>query len=279
MPKKEPQIETFYQMSPYVKIGIASESNEPGDGWDYEHSFKDLVLNPYISAETLAAKIVNYTVSSYPPDEYSNTQAAVNLDSLITIFIPIFKNFASSLYCNMYNYTSAITNDWYQTEYYNYPNLELHHFAQKISQDASLPQDLRVTASSVLNAYPKAVIASGHGQYQPNASGFTIWFPNNYESNPQKQAYLTKIDFSQENWDEFLSMFDNPFEVLIRGDCSRDGVCDISDIIFLINYVFYGGPSPNPMFLGDVNCDEVVDIQDIIYLIDYIFYQGSAPCS
>jgi hypothetical protein len=65
----------------------------------------------------------------------------------------------------------------------------------------------------------------------------------------------------------------------LRGDVNGDEVQDIGDIVYLINYVFYGGPAPNPIELGDANCDTVVDIGDIVHLINYVFYQGIPPCS
>jgi hypothetical protein len=281
------QIEMFYQMAPFVKIGIASESWEPREGWDYEHSFKDLVLNPFMPAETLAAKIVNYTVDSYLPNEFSNTQAAVNLDSLKSAFMPIFNDFAISLYMNMYSYDSVITEARSMAEnYYDYhyapsyayaPNFELYHFAKILSQNKATPPDLRSKAFWLMYVYSKTVIAAKHGPRQPYASGFTIWFPDDYETNPHKQDYLTKIDFSSEYWDEFLAMFDNP-HLVTRGDFDQDGMVDVSDLVFLINRLFYQGTTPAPLFIGDINCNDVVDIKDVVFLIDYLFYQGSSPC-
>ncbi len=52
----------------------------------------------------------------------------------------------------------------------------------------------------------------------------------------------------------------------------------ISDGIYLINYLFKSGPSPNPIEYGDVNCDGVVDIGDVVYLINYLFMEGPPPC-
>jgi hypothetical protein len=65
----------------------------------------------------------------------------------------------------------------------------------------------------------------------------------------------------------------------LRGDANKDNVTDIGDIVNLINYVFYGGPAPDPIELGDANCDGVVDIGDVVHLINYVFYSGNPPCS
>ena len=61
------------------------------------------------------------------------------------------------------------------------------------------------------------------------------------------------------------------------GDVTGDGAVDIADVMYLINYLFIGGSSPDPMRIGDVNCDEAVDVADVMYLINYLFIGGSAP--
>jgi hypothetical protein len=63
------------------------------------------------------------------------------------------------------------------------------------------------------------------------------------------------------------------------GDCTGDGVVDISDVVYLINYLFIHGPAPVPLSVGDVTCDGVVDVSDTVYLLNYLFVGGPAPCS
>ena len=65
----------------------------------------------------------------------------------------------------------------------------------------------------------------------------------------------------------------------LRGDANSDGSTSISDVIFLINYLFKGGTAPEPLFLGDVNCDGNVTVADVVYIINYLFKGGKAPCS
>lgn len=63
----------------------------------------------------------------------------------------------------------------------------------------------------------------------------------------------------------------------IMGDCNRDGVIDVGDVVYLINYLFKSGPVPNPLPSGDVNNDSVVDVGDVVYLINYLFKNGPTP--
>jgi len=65
-----------------------------------------------------------------------------------------------------------------------------------------------------------------------------------------------------------------------RGDVNipgGDGVVDLGDVVFLINYLFKGGPAPDPFLEGDVNCDGVIDLGDIVFLINYLFKNGPVP--
>jgi hypothetical protein len=60
------------------------------------------------------------------------------------------------------------------------------------------------------------------------------------------------------------------------GDVNGDGMINISDVVYLINYGFFPDwPAPDPLCSGDVNGDEEVNISDIIYLINYLLVPGS----
>jgi len=62
-------------------------------------------------------------------------------------------------------------------------------------------------------------------------------------------------------------------------DITGDGVFDISDIMFLTNYLYRGGPQPSPLQNANVNCDETVNIADVVYLVNYVYRNGLSPCS
>jgi hypothetical protein len=63
------------------------------------------------------------------------------------------------------------------------------------------------------------------------------------------------------------------------GDADVNDLVNISDAVYLINYIFSGGPSPAPLASGDVNLSGLITISDAVYLINYIFAGGPAPCS
>jgi agmatine deiminase len=65
--------------------------------------------------------------------------------------------------------------------------------------------------------------------------------------------------------------------VYVCGDANGDGVIDVADVMYLVNYLFLGGWSPQPVEAGDANCDGVIDVADVMYLINYLFLGGSPP--
>lgn len=63
------------------------------------------------------------------------------------------------------------------------------------------------------------------------------------------------------------------------GDCDGNDAIDIDDAVFLIQYIFSGGPAPNPEETGDVDLSGECDIDDAVYIVTYIFSGGPEPCA
>jgi len=63
----------------------------------------------------------------------------------------------------------------------------------------------------------------------------------------------------------------------ICGDSNGDSDVNIGDAVNIINYVFKGGTTPNPLNAADANNDGDVNVADAVYLVNYIFKGGSAP--
>ena len=63
----------------------------------------------------------------------------------------------------------------------------------------------------------------------------------------------------------------------VPGDADGSGTVDIDDAVYIVLYIFSGGPEPVPYESGDADCTGVVDIDDAVYLIAYIFSGGPAP--
>ena len=64
----------------------------------------------------------------------------------------------------------------------------------------------------------------------------------------------------------------------LAGDADNNGVVNISDAVYIVSYIFSGGPAPVPMVAGDADCNGLITISDVVYLINFIFSGGPAPC-
>jgi len=63
----------------------------------------------------------------------------------------------------------------------------------------------------------------------------------------------------------------------ICGDLNSDTYLNSADIVFLIDYLFKGGPAPFPLEKGDVNKDCVINSADVTYFQNYMFKRGPRP--
>jgi hypothetical protein len=66
-------------------------------------------------------------------------------------------------------------------------------------------------------------------------------------------------------------------EIWIRGDANGDGQVNLADAVYLVNYLFIGGPPPDPMDAGDANCSGDVDLADAVYIVNWLFIGGPPP--
>jgi glutaredoxin-related protein len=90
-------------------------------------------------------------------------------------------------------------------------------------------------------------------------------------------AVLARDKFDAESgWSDVLQVLSCDFTC---GDADGNDIVNISDAVYLIAYIFGGGPVPDPLLSGDPDCNWIVNISDAVYLIAYIFGSGDAPCA
>jgi hypothetical protein len=75
----------------------------------------------------------------------------------------------------------------------------------------------------------------------------------------------------------FLDEFSLSLTLSHRGDANTDGIIDVSDVVYLITYLYKDGPAPNPLLIGDANCSGLVELGDVVYLITYLYKDGPPP--
>ena len=62
------------------------------------------------------------------------------------------------------------------------------------------------------------------------------------------------------------------------GDATFDGLLDVADPVYLLNFIYKGGPLPQHPITSDLNePDRLIDIEDVLYLLNYLFKRGPVP--
>jgi hypothetical protein len=85
------------------------------------------------------------------------------------------------------------------------------------------------------------------------------------------------VTATKHNYRPYQGMITIGEAVFMVGDANGDSLIDVTDVVFLLDYLFLNGPPPYPFGAGDADCSGVVDIGDVIYLINYLFIDGPAP--
>jgi hypothetical protein len=70
-----------------------------------------------------------------------------------------------------------------------------------------------------------------------------------------------------------LDTLANQFRRAKCGDAASDGRVTVSDVVFLVSYLFKGGPEPW-LYYCDANGDCRVTVSDVVYLVNYLFKVG-----
>jgi hypothetical protein len=66
---------------------------------------------------------------------------------------------------------------------------------------------------------------------------------------------------------------------MVAGDVDEDQSVSSTDVIYMVNCIFKGGPAPVPMpECGDTDCNTTLTSADILHLVGFVFRSGDAPC-
>jgi hypothetical protein len=64
------------------------------------------------------------------------------------------------------------------------------------------------------------------------------------------------------------------------GDANSDGKYNLSDVSYIIRYLYQGGQAPHyKVCSGDANCDCKLNLLDVSYIIRWLYQGGLKPCS
>lgn len=175
-------IEVAYQLRDQVRYIVASEENEPADGWPYDRVLGRLTVNPQISTAELATHIVDDYIRSYVQRGFVGdvTQTAIDasriadLASVVSEFSECLHTRMDSVYNDIWKAQRESTRFWHNTLW------DIGHFAKEF-MNLSSDVDVVSQANAVLDAHAVgtngAVIAEGHsGQKVEHCCGTTVYF-------------------------------------------------------------------------------------------------------
>lgn len=156
--------------------------------------------------------------------------------------------------------------------------------------DLLLPPDESTASTPVVMDWDVVAGAVSYRIQVDNDSTFTSTEADTVLSGPtltlgsltESETYYWRLkmtdDCGESDWSDTWR-FTASCGIAMTGDVDLDGGLAASDIIYLVNYTFKGGPEPQPLAqAGDVNCSGNNTSSDIIYMVTHIFKSGPAPC-
>jgi len=174
-------LEVAYQAEPYVRYVVASEENEPNDGWPYDAVLRKLANEPDSAASELATHIVTAYINSYVERNYTGpvTQSALNLSKINSLTGPL-DNLAETLINHMPEASREIwTAQRNSARFWHNTLWDIAHFCEEIEQ-VTTDEAVREAAQrvkEVLQLGPENfVIAESHnGEKVKRCGGVTVY--------------------------------------------------------------------------------------------------------
>nr|MBN2276475.1 immune inhibitor A [candidate division Zixibacteria bacterium] len=79
-------------------------------------------------------------------------------------------------------------------------------------------------------------------------------------------------------WSDYKKVVVGEPQIEICGDADGNGVINVGDIAYLVNYMFNGGNPPSSLYQGDADGCGSINMADVVYMMDFYYYGGQAPC-
>jgi len=94
----------------------------------------------------------------------------------------------------------------------------------------------------------------------------------------QNSIYYWRFrSFDGVSWSEYSNIFAVDIVDFICADADASEAVNLLDAVYLIDFLYRGGPPPQPMAAGNVNQDGAINLLDISYIINYLYREGPAP--
>ena len=208
--------EIAYEVKGYAGYMVASEENEPWEGWPYDRLLSRLVSNPTMTPLELAKAIVDeymasvdstgWTLSVVDLSQMGNVGAA--LDGLAQALIDAWSQYKDDILLAIENTQHFDIAGSFGGQYSDYRDLV--HFAMLLGNGVNDPS-VKGAASSLLDVLSEAIPYSRYkGSVVENAHGLSIYLPDSFVSALSKRTklnqYRSLLLAQDTNWDEFLDL-------------------------------------------------------------------------
>lgn len=204
-------LEVAYQVRKHVRYVVASEENEPGEGWPYDRILDRLMADPGMGTADFASNIVADYVDWYKQHRPGNvvTQAALDLGRLAQMTGPL-DEFAGQLttamadvYPHIWKAQRTATRFWHNTLW------DLGHFCQELgqtSQAAAVNEAARAVWTALEPGDGRFMVAEAHhGEKVRQCRGLTIYL---VPPITEISRYYHELDFSRNHaWTEMLESY------------------------------------------------------------------------
>ncbi len=105
---------------------------------------------------------------------------------------------------------------------------------------------------------------TGYYLYNPDTASVGLIFPVSfYVTDPSGAADTISTEYRVQSFK--------------RGDADGSGMYTMNDVVYMINYVFRGGPEPVPFELGDADMNGAIEVADIVYMVNFMYKGGPRP--
>ena len=64
---------------------------------------------------------------------------------------------------------------------------------------------------------------------------------------------------------------------MLRGDCDGSAAVNVTDLTFMVAYLFQGGGPAGCPIQADVNASGATDVSDLTFIVQFLFQSGAAP--
>lgn len=177
-------LEVAYQARPTVKYIVASEENEPNNGWPYDRILRYLVDNPDAETAELARHIVEAYVDSYVEIGFSGpvTQSALDLSQVEILAEPL-DALSDALIPRMADARREIGEALYRTSasFWRGTLWDVAHFCQELAAETEDEETREASLAVKAALQPEDstfVLAEAHsGEKVKQCGGTTIYLP------------------------------------------------------------------------------------------------------